>query len=92
MPPARPAHEDPLRLTFTRDELDDAVAAAREEAAAALAALERVQKLADLYDEPGRTWTANTTWAGIAAEIRYVADIRKRDDRAAPTDREGGLR
>lgn len=44
MRPRRPAHEDPLRLTFTREELDDAVTAARAEVRGKIEALAKQMK------------------------------------------------
>lgn len=41
------------------------------------AALDRVNTLANLYDEAGRTRTVRTSWADIANEIRSAARITR---------------
>lgn len=84
MPPARPAHEDPLRLTFTREELEAAVAAAREEADRQWRALvDPLQEAVFEFDvcEPCE---APTVWRRVLRAARPVrralaADIRKGD-------------
>lgn len=62
MPPPRPAHEDPLRRTFTREQLAEAVEQARADIAAAM-----TEEMADRVEWGDGTGYINTADAARIA-------------------------